>query len=162
MWNGYKCSFTYTQGVLLVSDAPGIRRCVLILKMSFIKYIWSNLKVLIIYECCNVLYVSGLFLFCPAFSVLGIQGHLWSETALTDDNFYYLVFPRLLALAERAWHKANWESSSVNRHNEMMKDWDNFASGVGSRELKRLDDMGITYRVSPPGARYSSYVYYIQ
>lgn len=100
-----------------------------------------------------VIFILSLF-----FSVLGIQGHLWSETALTDDNFYYLVFPRLLALAERAWHKANWESSSVNRHNEMMKDWDNFASGVGSRELKRLDDMGINYRVSPPGARYSSYM----
>lgn len=86
---------------------------------------------------------------------VGIQGNLWSETAITDDNLYYMVFPRLLALSERAWHVAEWENitNSDERNTKMRKDWDKFASALGARELKRLDDMGITYRIPPPGAR---------
>lgn len=86
-----------------------------------------------------------------------MQGHLWSETSLNDKLFYYMVFPRILALAERAWHKASWENMASNvttRGQQMTEDWDDFTHTVGNRELKRLDEMGITYRVTPPGARY--------
>jgi len=38
-------------------------------------------------------------------NIVGMQGQLFSETILSEENFYYMVFPRLLALAERAWHK---------------------------------------------------------
>ncbi|XP_076082053.1 beta-hexosaminidase-like [Mytilus galloprovincialis] len=87
-------------------------------------------------------------------NIAGMQGHLWSETILSEDNFYYMVFPRLLALAERAWHKASWENViDETLQNSMRKrDWDNFAETVGKKELKRLDDIGIKYRVPPPGA----------
>ena len=96
---------------------------------------------------------SGFLLFS------GMQGHLWSETILTDDNFYYMIFPRMLAVAERSWHKAGWEkeSSNITRHLAMRNDWDNFAHTIGKKELKRLDNMGIHYRVPPPGARYVNY-----
>ncbi|MGL6121427.1 MAG: family 20 glycosylhydrolase, partial [Shewanella sp.] len=39
----------------------------------------------------------------------GLQGQLWSETVRSDNTVEYMVFPRLLMLAERAWHQAAWE-----------------------------------------------------
>ncbi|CAC5362528.1 HEXA_B [Mytilus coruscus] len=94
---------------------------------------------------------------CPSLqkpeNIAGMQGHLWSETILSEDNFYYMVFPRLLAVAERAWHKAPWESvgHQTKRNRDMNNDWDNFAATLGKKELNRLDSMGIKYRIPPPG-----------
>ena len=36
-------------------------------------------------------------------SVLGIQANLWTERVQTGDRIDYMVFPRLIAIAERAW-----------------------------------------------------------
>ena len=38
-----------------------------------------------------------------------MQGHLWSETVRKSEQLDDMIFPRLLALAERAWHKSSWE-----------------------------------------------------
>ncbi|XP_046350297.2 uncharacterized protein LOC124131228 [Haliotis rufescens] len=88
-------------------------------------------------------------------NVLGMQGHLWSETVRTQDNLFYMIFPRIIALAERAWHKAAWEDimEAETRNNEKRKDWINFANSLGYQELPALDKLNITYRVPPPGAR---------
>lgn len=66
-----------------------------------------------------------------------------------------MVFPRLLALAERAWHKAGWESITDvnNRKIELNKDWEAFANTLGYKELRRLDKMGVKYRVPLVGAK---------
>lgn len=66
-----------------------------------------------------------------------------------------MVFPRLLALAERAWHKADWESKpDVNsRKTELDKDWEAFANTLGYKELRRLDKMDVKYRVPLVGAK---------
>ena len=45
-------------------------------------------------------------------SVVGIQGQLWSEVTVNQDAVEYMVFPRLLALAERAWHEAPWQQNA--------------------------------------------------
>ena len=68
---------------------------------------------------------------------------------------YSMLFPRLLALAERAWHKASWESipNTDERDRERADDWIKFANTMTHRELGRLDKMGVAYRVTPPGAR---------
>jgi hexosaminidase len=34
---------------------------------------------------------------------------VWSETVRRDSQVDYMLFPRLLALAERAWSKPDWE-----------------------------------------------------
>ena len=39
--------------------------------------------------------------------VLGTQAQLWSEFITTTDQFDYLAFPRLCALADRAWNPAS-------------------------------------------------------
>ncbi|XP_050411821.1 uncharacterized protein LOC126826788 [Patella vulgata] len=96
---------------------------------------------------------------CPALTkpenVAGMQGHLWSETVRTTDQLNYMIFPRLLAVAERAWHKADWETegNKITRGALIDADWADFSKAVGERELPRLDSMDIKFRVSPPGAR---------
>ncbi|WP_160154631.1 family 20 glycosylhydrolase [Microbulbifer sp. ALW1] len=95
-------------------------------------------------------------------AVLGIQGQLWSETTRTDTMVEYKIFPRLLALAERAWHKAEWElppqqqefdgdSNLVNKE-QLAADWLTFSAALGHKELYKLDLGGVDYRVPVPGA----------
>ena len=36
-------------------------------------------------------------------SVMGVQANLWTERVRTGERLGYMVFPRLIALAERAW-----------------------------------------------------------
>lgn len=68
---------------------------------------------------------------------------------------YTMIFPRLLALAERAWHQAPWERITDKDARDLEKtgDWVNFANTLGYKELARLDKIGVAYHVTPPGAR---------
>lgn len=88
-------------------------------------------------------------------NIVGMQGHLWTETVRTSDQMYSMIFPRLLALAERAWHKASWEriADKKERDAKRKENWKEFANKVGYRELGRLDKMGVVYHVKPPGVR---------
>ncbi|KAH3819428.1 hypothetical protein DPMN_121163 [Dreissena polymorpha] len=67
-----------------------------------------------------------------------------------------MIFPRLLCVAERAWHKAEWEAESDADRQQVGQDldWARFAHILGSKELARLDSMGVAYHLPPPGARY--------
>lgn len=35
--------------------------------------------------------------------LLGVQGNLWAEMILTDEHYEYMMYPRLLAIAEIGW-----------------------------------------------------------
>ena len=94
---------------------------------------------------------------------VGMQGQLWSETVRTAEQFDYMVYPRLLALAERAWSKASWEldyvpgttfsgTTNLVDKNARTADYAGFAAALGNKELKKLDAAGVRYRVSVPGA----------
>ncbi|MEE9320742.1 MAG: family 20 glycosylhydrolase [Granulosicoccus sp.] len=93
----------------------------------------------------------------------GMQGQLWSETVRTAEQFDYMVFPRLLALAERAWHRADWEldyapgqtySGSTNLVDKtaLANDFAGFAATLGNKELLKLDAAFVLYRIPVPGA----------
>ena len=90
----------------------------------------------------------------PTFAT-GIESALWSETVRSAEQMYTMLFPRLLAVAERAWHKASWEevTDRLARERERTGDWERFANTITYRELGRLDEMGVPYRVPPPAAR---------
>ena len=90
----------------------------------------------------------------PTFAA-GIESALWGETVRTAEQMYIMLFPRLLAVAERAWHKASWEevTDRLARERERTGDWERFANTITYRELGRLDEMGVPYRVPPPAAR---------
>ena len=86
----------------------------------------------------------------------GIQGNLWSETIRTSQQFENMVFPRFLALVERAWHKAAWESETdtTKRNEARQKDWEEWANLLGQKELLRLDELNVNYHLLPAGAVY--------
>lgn len=91
-------------------------------------------------------------------NIIGIQGALWSETIKSTERAEYMLLPKLLGLAERAWtRKPDWAGmTDQSRIKEQInEDWSNFANRVGKMELPRLDYLqgGYTYRISPPGAQ---------
>ena len=88
--------------------------------------------------------------------ILGIQGQLWSENIRSSERLQYMLFPRLIALAQRAWSReTEWEwKMGSERRTLLQEEWNQFATALGRRELRRLDAMhgGILYRIPPPGA----------
>jgi hexosaminidase len=96
-------------------------------------------------------------------SIAGDQANLWSETIRRDSLVDYMLFPRLLALAERAWHHANWEppyrAGSTYAYADgkvdmsaLNRDWGEFSAKM-PEHLRRLEQADIMYRLAPPGAR---------
>lgn len=99
----------------------------------------------------------------PGRRVAGLQAQLWSETIRTDAQVDYMLFPRLLALAERAWSPAPWtpgyQPGASYEWGDKRVDaarlkagWQDFAGRVAA-QWPMLEHMGIAYRVAPPGAR---------
>lgn len=95
----------------------------------------------------------------------GLSAQLWSEVVRTDNQMEYMIYPRMIAVAERAWHRAGWEQDyQAGREYKggethlvdvkaLNKDWTRFANLLGHRELAKLDKAGINYRLPVPGAR---------
>lgn len=91
-------------------------------------------------------------------NILGIQGQLWGENAKGQGAMEYLVFPKLVGLAERAWAPdPAWaaEQDAAARAGLLAEAWNRFANSLGQRELPRLDHLsgGVGYRLPLPGAR---------
>jgi len=95
-------------------------------------------------------------------NVVGLEGAQFSETVRSDENVDYMVFPRLLALAERAWHRADWEPADGTAHDapidkaKLTTDWQRFANVLGHKELPKLDKAQVAYRIEVPGAQITS------
>lgn len=87
-------------------------------------------------------------------NILGIQGQVWSETIRTAQQLELMIYPRMLALAERAWHKANWETSNDPR--QKQQDWQGFATRLSMIELTRLANAGSSVYLPPPGVKRAS------
>ncbi|XP_060070933.1 beta-hexosaminidase-like [Ylistrum balloti] len=87
-------------------------------------------------------------------NIVGMECHLWGELLRSRDITDHQMFPRVIAMAERAWHQAPWESESdaAARQTQMNADWLRFANTVGYKEYPYLDSLGIKYRIPPPGA----------
>jgi len=100
-------------------------------------------------------------------SLSGIQGQLWTESTRTPETAQYKVYPRLLALAERAWHSATWRvpyQSGGAVYNEssqfftpqlkQLRDekWQLFSKTIALKEMPKLDLSGVIYRIPTIGA----------
>jgi len=88
--------------------------------------------------------------------IAGLQGQLWGENAHSRARIEYMVAPRLLALAERAWSPdPGWGSIADpgERAARIDADWNEFANRLGQRALPRLDraPLAWAYRLPPPG-----------
>jgi len=98
---------------------------------------------------------------------LGIQGQLWSENTRSDEIAEHKVFPRLLALAERAWHLPKWavpynyqgakysqKTQTFTAEMKKMRDenWRVFANVLGKKEFTKLELAAVDYRLPTVGA----------
>ena len=85
----------------------------------------------------------------------GIQGQLWSETVRTPSQLHQMIYPRLLALAERAWNHAAWERE-LDRNVLLVQrkeSWQDYINTLAYKELPRLENAGVNYWMPPPGAK---------
>ena len=101
--------------------------------------------------------------FFSAYTYAGLQAQVWTEVMRTERELHEMIFPRIIAVAERAWHESLWEKTE-NRQERIHKtnrEWASFVEAL-RRELKRLDDIGIMYRVPPPGVRYLMFLIGVQ
>lgn len=68
--------------------------------------------------------------------ILGVEGPLWTETTETMTDVEYLVFPRLLGLAEVGWSPARG------------RDWDSYRARLAAHG-PRLAALGVNFFRSP-------------
>jgi len=90
-------------------------------------------------------------------NILGIQGQLFAENVRSTSMLEYLLFPKLLSLAERAWAPdPSWANVNDNTKSQILynKAWSVFVNTLGKKELPRLDyySSGVNYRIPTVGA----------
>lgn len=76
-------------------------------------------------------------------TIIGVQGQLWAETLRNPQDMEYMLFPKMLGLAERGWNK-----------NRTYEDAD-FVTYINARERPRWEADGMTYRMRQPGVKVS-------
>lgn len=62
--------------------------------------------------------------------IIGVQANTWAEYIPTEKHMEYMMFPRMLALAEIAWTP------------QELKDWDDFKPRMNAH-ISTLQDMGV-------------------
>lgn len=90
--------------------------------------------------------------------VRGIEATIFTETLRDPAMIDYLVMPRLLAVAERAWAAdPAWatETDPAKARALHRTAWSGFVNALGQRVLPRLDldRAGVAYRIAPPGLK---------
>lgn len=89
-------------------------------------------------------------------NIVGLQAPLWSENIKTPLQFEYMLLPKLLGLAERAWAKdPDWSREQNPEKGKLLYDqaWSEFVNVLGKKELPRLSYYagGFNYRIPTPG-----------
>lgn len=89
-------------------------------------------------------------------NIIGLQSALWGETVKTPEREEYMLLPRLLGFAERAWAQdPEWATTNDTTKSQQLyaQAWSNFLNVLSKRELPRLDHLngGYGYRIPKPG-----------
>ncbi|MGE5199477.1 MAG: family 20 glycosylhydrolase [Rhodospirillaceae bacterium] len=90
--------------------------------------------------------------------IVGLEACLWSETLRVAGRLDYMLMPKLLGFAERAWAPdPDWaRERDEARSAQLYQDaWSRFVNVLGKRELPRLDQEGwnLGYRIPTPGMK---------
>jgi hexosaminidase len=75
--------------------------------------------------------------------ILGGQGNVWTEYLKTPEAVEYMAFPRMLALSEVVWSRAE------------DKNFDDFQRRLGA-QFPRLDRQNVNYRIPEPAGLQNS------
>ena len=90
-------------------------------------------------------------------NIIGLKGALWSEKINNDNRLEYMLLPRLLAVAEKAWApEPQWEKEEEKNWSELYnKAWLEFAYQVNRNEFQKLDYLGggFAYRIPDVGIK---------
>ncbi len=89
-------------------------------------------------------------------NIIGIKSGAWAEKMLTADRQEYMLYPRLLALAERAWAKETvWEKTNTFNKATFDNAYRGFVKKVGEDELQKLNVLngGYDYRLPAIGVK---------
>jgi hexosaminidase len=89
-------------------------------------------------------------------NILGLQSAIWGENIKSTERLEYMLLPRLLGFAERAWSAdPTWATEKNTAKSDSLYQiaWVNFLNVLGKRELPRLNyyNGGYGYRVPKPG-----------
>ncbi|MFD2513290.1 family 20 glycosylhydrolase [Pontibacter locisalis] len=90
-------------------------------------------------------------------NIVGLQAPLWSEMIKDPERMEYMLLPKLLGLAERAWAPdPAWATDENSAKGEAAYNqaWSEFVNILGKRELPRLSYYagGYNYRIPTAGA----------
>ena len=90
--------------------------------------------------------------------IVGLQACLWSETLREEGRLDYMLMPKLLGFAERAWAPdPDWARERDTDKAAVLysEAWSRFANVLGKRELPGLDHEGriVNYRIPTPGLK---------
>lgn len=80
--------------------------------------------------------------------IIGAQSNIWTEYMLTPEHAEYMIYPRIIALAELTWSPAE------------RKDWVSFQQRLGNA-MVRLDLHGINYHIPMPEGTLSQNVVFV-
>lgn len=86
-------------------------------------------------------------------NIVGVQGQLFAETIRSFDGVEYLLFPKLMGLAERGWnaHPA-WESlSGAQEQQAFDKALALYYAKISEKEMPCWAKNGINFRLPHPG-----------
>ena len=106
----------------------------------------------------------------------GIQAQLWGETVRSNKVANYMLFPRLLAVAERAWFQAPWAETyqagksytstsddfDESQMRQLKNDWYNFSKVLSTKAMVQLVKEGVEPRVALPGAVFKAGILHMQ
>lgn len=87
-------------------------------------------------------------------NVLGIQGQIWSETLRNENLLKERLYPKLFALAERAWApQPDWaaEEDLAKVDAGFDLDYARFSNRIDRNELPKLTKENIGYHLPEPG-----------
>jgi len=91
-------------------------------------------------------------------NIIGLQAPLWSEIITSPERFEYLLLPKVLGLAERAWAAdPEWaqEPDAVKSEALYQQAYVQFLNVLGKKELPRLNHYagGFSYRIPTAGLK---------
>ena len=98
-------------------------------------------------------------------NILGLEGEGWGERRKNGPITEYMIFPKTLCLAERAWRQPLFHEritvdgkidsqiqNEINKRLQILEDeWQLFGNALGKYVLPQLDAACVNYRIDQPG-----------